>query len=641
MKAQSCYNRARFCLALLFAGHGSSAYIVTMPIADLIKIPTVQAFLADGSVMTVFEAILEKFALPKERAEELLDATDAVLDGNLELKDMPALFAQAFGIEEERSRRVTCDVVGFRLLPLEEYVPNVVQQLNDWGADMSKYPKSRVGKLRMSAETLASQLDEKLGLDFSEVLVKRCAFLLSAYWFGEKTKESTLTFFSRATTIGGLGLTPAQSQDLVASIDDQRVMVDLEKMIDGVAPKTVNSGEEAAAEVEKMAEAEEAERAKLAPTPAPQSPTSSSTTIELSPSHEVTSEIPIINKPAPITPVATAITDTQSPKPDTQLPIPDAEAKSAARQLARDVIPVNASMEEITQHVAESVKPIINANRIPQEIFAELVRKALRGVRSLTQTHDVLARDFKLAGADLDAVNVAIEAGYEAMHAAPSISPMNGGENTLDVATKSAPSPKPAPDELLDQRFASITKNASAEHSEEVMPGARVSLSRTAAEERAQQIAAIPQEKLVEAQIASRPAPVAPMLTVGSVSPKQTDRVLTDIQPVRRLVGPIDELGNMTPAEFRRLSTTPADAVQKIEDILSTLERQNYEDRVKGIQAWRQSPMNQLYVAMTNAALMDGGGMAEVAAKRRSAGEESLSPAEIRALSSLNERLRF
>jgi hypothetical protein len=527
------------------------------------------------------------------------------------------LFAQAFGVEEERSKRIACDVVGFRLLPLEEYVPTVVQQLKDWGADMNKYPKSRVGKLRMSAETLAARLDEKLGLDFSEVLVKRCAFLLSAYWFGEKTKESTVTFFSRATTVGGLGLTPAQAQGLVTAIDDERVMVDLEKAVDGVAPKTVNSGEEAVAEIEKMAEEEEKARGARRET----------REIEISPSHAITSEIPIINKPIP------------SATRSEPAPEPDAEAMSAARQLARDVIPVNASMEEITQHVAESVKPIINANRIPQEIFAELVRKALRGVRSLTQTHDVLARDFKLAGADLDAVNVAIEAGFEAMHAKEAPSELASPDPSINGGGNAPAAAQPSP--LLDQRFASITKDASAEHAQEIMPGARVSLARSAEEEQAQQIAAIPQEKLVEAQIASRPSPVAPMLTVGSVSPKQPDRVLTDVQPVRRLVGPIDELANMTPAEFRRLSTTPADAVQKIEDILATLERQHYEDRVKGIQAWRQSPMNQLYVGMTTAALMDGSGVAEVAAKRRSAGEESLSPAEIRALSALNERLRF
>ena len=51
--------------------------------------------------------------------------------------------------------------------------------------------------------------------------------------------------------------------------------------------------------------------------------------------------------------------------------------------------------------------------------------------------------------------------------------------------------------------------------------------------------------------------------------------------------------------------------------------------------------MNQLYATMTTAALMQGIAIAEVAAKRRAAGEESLSPAEIRAVSGLNEKLRF
>ncbi len=198
-----------------------------MAINDLIKIPTVQAFLMDGAVMTVFEAILEKFALPKDRAVELLDLTDAVLDETLKLSDIPALLQQAFAIEETRAIRMTCDVVGFRLLPLEEYVPGVAAQITTWGGDLSKYPKSRVGKLRMTPDTFAAKLDEKLGLEFSEVLVKRCGFLLGSYWKGQKTKESTLTFFSRASSIGGLGLSPENSQRLLVAIDEERELVEL------------------------------------------------------------------------------------------------------------------------------------------------------------------------------------------------------------------------------------------------------------------------------------------------------------------------------------------------------------------------------------------------------------------------------
>ncbi len=509
----------------------------SMPIADLIKIPPVQAFLMDGSVMTVFETILEKFALPKERAVELLDLTDAVLDGGLTVDAFPEILAEAFGVEIERAQKISADVCGFRLLPLEQYVPGVAEQIVAWGGDLQKYPKSKVGKMKMNAETFASQLDEKLDLNFSEVLLKRCAFLLYGYWNGEKTKESTLTFFSRAQTIGGLGLKPDAAQKLLEAIDESRPLIDV--MDGGVLAEvgsmqlgvgaTVNSGDVAVKEIEEEIAQQEA--------------LNTSKVIEISPSHELTSELPIINAP--------------------KSPIP-------------------------TSHIDESWR----------EELKEAEKKA------------------KEAG----------EVGAFASEVAAFVEPVASGASS---------------DTVLDKRFAAITKDASTEHLEPIMPGARVSLARSAAEESAQQSAAVPEEKLKQAAIASRPAPITPMLTVGSVAPQRNEKPMTDIQSVHRLTGPIDELAGITPIEFRRLSSVPADAAQKIADMLATLELQSYEERVKGVMAWRNSPMNQLYVAMTSAALMQGVGLAEIATKRRGAGEESLSPAEIRAIAALNEQLRF
>ena len=517
-----------------------------MAIADLIKIKPVQAFLMDGSVMTVFEAILEKFAMDKNRATELLDLTDAVLDGQLELKDIPAMIAQAFGVEEERSVRMACDVVGFRLLPLEQYVPGIIDQMTAWGADMSKYPKSRVGKQKMLPDTFAAQLDTQLELNFSEVLVKRAGFLIWNYWTGEKTKESTLTFFSRATTIGGLGISPEQSQRLLEAVDASRDLVELIPGTPGeVSPPIEDSGEVAVKEIEKEFEGVVGEER-----------VSTTKELEVAPSHEVAAEVPVVNAP--------------TPQPPTNLP-----------QLNQPPVMKPALAEDWSDEIKD----------------AERKAKQIQAIES----------------------NAPV--------------PIPQPTTTNDQ--------RPTADSSLDTRFAAITKDAPKEHVEEVLPGARVSLARTAEEERAKQTAAIPQEKLVEAEIASRPEPVKPMLTVGSVAPNQMTRPVTDIQPVKRLMSPIDELGTMSPAEFRRLSTVPADAIQKIEDILSTLEQQAYEERVKGITAWRKSPMNQLYVAMTTAALMQGVAVAEIAAKRRAAGEESLSPAEIRAVSQLNEKLRF
>jgi len=577
-----------------------------MAIIDLIKIPTVQAFLIDGSVISVFEAILEKFALPKERAIELLDLTDAVLDGAVDLKDIASMLQQAFGVEEERAVRMACDVVGFRLLPLEEFVPNVVEQLTTWGADMSKYPKSRVGKVRMTPETLAAQIEDKLGLDFSEVLVKRCGFLIGAYWRGEKTKESTLTFFSRAVTIGGLGLSPEQSQNVLNAVDEQRDMIELtDGGSDHVGEPILNSGEEVLKEIEKIEE------------------DSAMTDIEISPSHELAAEVPVISAPE------------KRPEPkDENWHAELREASKKAQQV------VNAAKAEYgfvsaddyaTDKAVESARIILQKLSISEQTFREIVLKAVKGVRNLYQTRDILERDFKVQGEDLERMVKAIEEAQKSV--------MLRGQNEQDSREKEVS--VQIPDVTLDKRFAALVKDAPRTHEENVLPGSRVSLARTAEEEKTQQIAAVSEDRLVEAAIASRPMPVKPMLTVGSIAPTQHDRVLADIHPVKRLMGPVDELCAMSPTEFRRLSSVPADAVQKIEDILSTLETQSYEDRVKGIAAWHKSPMNQLYAAMTTAALTQGVAVAEIAAKRRAAGDESLSPAEIRAVSSLNEKLRF
>ena len=572
-----------------------------MAIVELIKIPTVQAFLMDGSVMTVFEAILEKFALPKTRAEELLDLTDAVLDGALDVKDIPSMLEQAFGVDEERATRMACDVVGFRLLPLEQYVPSVVADLAVWGADMTKYPKSRVGKTKMVPETFAAQLDEKLALNFSEVLIKRAGFLIGAYWNGEKTKESTVTFFSRGTTIGGLGLSPERAQELLAAVDASRDLVELIPGVSGERPPAVeNSGIVAVKEIESTLD--------LA--------------VEKSPSHELTSELPIINAPK------------RSRDHDE-----DEEGIADAARAARQAGMIGNADEAITAAVAKATtdaQALLETYHIPAATFSDVVRKALKGVRDLYQTRDVFARDLHVEGADLEMLTEIVETAHRGIHANPSAAMAVSSKQSKDREKTVPPAPS-----LLDQRFAALAKTVPKTQEEEVMPEARVSIARTVTEEKDQQRAQISSERLQAAAVASRPAPVKPMLTVGSVAPKAREGVLTDIQPVKRLIGPVEELATMTPVEFRRLSTVPADAVQKIEDMLFTLEHQSYEERLRGVAAWRKSPMNQLYIVMLTSALSRGVAVAEIAAQRRAAGEESLSPAEIRAVSELNDRVRF
>lgn len=579
-----------------------------MPIADLILIPTVQAFLMDGAVMTVFEAILEKFALPKERAIELLDLTDAVLDETLAMSDIPALLQTAFGIEETRAIRMACDVVGFRLLPLEEYVPGVSQQITAWGGDCKKYPKSRVGKLVMTPDSFAAKLDEKMGLNFSEVLVKRCGFLLHSYWKGEKTKESTLTFFSRPSSIGGLGLAPEVAQNLLALIDDEREMVELvesgvlavgSRELDGSLD--MNSGEKAVMEMEKAGE-------ELLPR------NNSQTDLEISPSHEVAAAIPVVNGPG-----------TAQKEDDSDL----IAGKKIAQRLQH--LDHAEHFENVLRDAVHSARDSIAASGITEVELVDVFRKALMGVRDLYQTRDIFQRVWRLDAAHDESLTEILEEAYRRVHRGTDVSHQEG--EVHEAAEGDG--------DVLNQRFAALTRTHPTHAVHEVLPGARVSMARTARQEKDEQFAAIAADRLAEATIASKPIPVKPLLTVGSMAPVGKDTLLTDVKTPRRLMGPLEELGTMTPAAFRRLSNTPTDATQKIHDILATLEKESYEERVKGIRAWRQSPMNQLYVAMTTEALQKNTVLAEIAGQRRAAGEESLSPAEIRALATLNDALRF
>jgi len=97
----------------------------------------------------------------------------------------------------------------------------------------------------------------------------------------------------------------------------------------------------------------------------------------------------------------------------------------------------------------------------------------------------------------------------------------------------------------------------------------------------------------------------------------------------------------LSAVEFRRLSSDPNEAVHKLLDKLELLEKIAYTERIKGVKAWRFSPVNKLYILMTEEALAHGLSVAEVAARRRNAGEDSLSPKEVNAIVKLNKAIKF
>jgi len=114
-----------------------------------------------------------------------------------------------------------------------------------------------------------------------------------------------------------------------------------------------------------------------------------------------------------------------------------------------------------------------------------------------------------------------------------------------------------------------------------------------------------------------------------------------DVKYEPRLISLVDELRSISLAEFRRLAKDPQAAADKIYQKLETLGEESFEKRTQGIMAWQSSPIQQSYLSLLGEALKQGKSVQEVADAKRAAGQDSLTPAEIAAVISLNSRLHY
>jgi hypothetical protein len=536
-----------------------------MAIADLLKIPPVRSFLFDGKVLAEFRDVAQKNALPLERSEEFLDLCNAVIDGTLPMAEVPGIIGQAFGKDEATAKKISADIFGYRILPLESFVPGIREQITAWGGKPEEYPQRPIGKEKLPSFVWATRMNEVAALGFSDVLVKRLGLLLEGRVKGEKNAEVLRTFFGRPLTIGGLALPKEKVETLLAEVEREAPYIEI---ISDDEWKKMQAESLTAAEAATVAEEEEN---------APETPSDS-----------------LING-------------------GEKLEIRSSTALAAEVPVTMD------RLKMAVEATLDAAKEIVLAKNIPLEKFRSLAEKNIRGVREPGQTRDILEQEYKLAGADLRVVLDALAMGKK----------QYDGEKKVGEVVKVAQVKEGEESAGLDQKFAAITKTLPKESIEPIAPGARVSAARDTQ---------APAEKKI---VPLKPRPAKAELTVGSVAPKAVDRKLTDVVAASRLMGPVDQIKNLSTVEFRRMSSDPAEAAKKVEDLLTALLATSYEEKVSGINAWRKSPLNQMYLAISEEALSAGMSIPDVCSKRRKEGKDCLSPTEIKAIVGLNAKLRF
>jgi hypothetical protein len=125
-------------------------------------------------------------------------------------------------------------------------------------------------------------------------------------------------------------------------------------------------------------------------------------------------------------------------------------------------------------------------------------------------------------------------------------------------------------------------------------------------------------------------------------SPKSLENLIVKPKQIPRVMSPIDELKYLDLVNFRRLGASPAEAISKIDSKIKLLEKDGYEKKIGGIMAWKQSPVNKIYLKMGQDALKKGESLKDYAlAAKKNNVTDLLSWEEIELIIKLNNQFMF
>lgn len=128
----------------------------------------------------------------------------------------------------------------------------------------------------------------------------------------------------------------------------------------------------------------------------------------------------------------------------------------------------------------------------------------------------------------------------------------------------------------------------------------------------------------------------------AAAAPSTARPRMEDVKVIRtKLVGPLQELSELTLATFRRMGKSPTEAAERVMQKIELLAQESFEHRVEGIKAWQSSPLQKVYVSLVAEAFSSGTPVNALVAKKRTAGESSPSVEELGAIVELNGRLRL
>lgn len=144
------------------------------------------------------------------------------------------------------------------------------------------------------------------------------------------------------------------------------------------------------------------------------------------------------------------------------------------------------------------------------------------------------------------------------------------------------------------------------------------------------------EQMLREIQAQTQPAVAATSQPAPLPKPQ-----LADVKAPPKVVGPLEELRSLSLVDFRRLGTTPQEALKKIKGKIDLLGENSIARRVEAVRAWKSSSLYQQYLRLGQESIEQGASVSVVVGNHQNLGDAVLTENEFTAIADFNSQLRF
>lgn len=320
----------------------------------------------------------------------------------------------------------------------------------------------------------------------------------------------------------------------------------------------------------------------------------------------------------------------------------ETEIKVLTEQIGTIEKPKDDQAEENLAKLIEECK-ISFSSQILVDRFRQILSTYLKGIRKKIETKDAMLKPIEAGGLNLD--NAEIE---RVMQLAQKYAPTDDGAKIEQPKKIVLPEDKLAADRMavlkeIGARDVEYDLGKAIEARQSQAPAAEP--TKPVAEPVAPPVVPTTPPPPVEAPksevVQSAAEPAKKTFSFFRSSDAIGKKKMQDVKFVPKTMGPIDELRFMDTVSFRRLGKVASESTAKLRDKIALLEKEQYAKKLEGIKAWRQSPLNQLYISMTQNALSKGASIDQIIAQKSQANEDCLNQAEFEAIMKLNQDLRF